>query len=121
MKINKRSSPTSDSLISYTNYNTREKHNMVDLNGMKSFKELGIIAIARSGQDVVSHYVTNGAPGQNIYNVEANRVIRFEEAHILLGSGVSCLKMGYSILLRQALLGHILSLEVEEHKPPQEK
>lgn len=86
-----------------------------------SFKELGIIAIARGSQDIVSHNVTNRTPSQNIHNVEPNRVIGLEEAHILLSPSVPSLEMCHPVLLRQPLLGHILSLEVEEHKPPKEE
>ena len=87
---------------------------------IKSAKECRVIAIASGGQDVVSNNMANGAPSQDINNVESNRVIGFEEADILLGTCITSLKVCEAVLLRH-LLCHVLPLEVEEHKPSQEE
>ena len=52
---------------------------------LKSAEELGVIAVAGGGKDVVSHDVADGAPSQDINDVETNRVVGFEEAYVLLG------------------------------------
>lgn len=87
----------------------------------RSTKELWIITIARGSKDVVSDYVADGSPGKNINNVETHRIIRFQQTHIFLSSGVACLEVRHSILLRQSLFRHVLPLEVEENKPSQEQ
>lgn len=86
----------------------------------KSVKELGIIAVAGSGQDVVSNDVADGTPSEDVDDVEANRVVGFEEADVLLGPRVTGLEVREAVLLRH-LLRHVLPLEVEEHEPPQEE
>lgn len=83
-------------------------------------KECRVIAIASGGQDVVSNNMTNGTPSQDINYVESNRVIGFEETDILLGTCVTSLEVCEPVLLRH-LLCHVLPLEVEEHKSPQEE
>lgn len=60
--------------------------------------------------------MTNRSPSQYINDVEPNWIIRFEEAHVLLGTRVPCFEMGHPVLLGQALFGHVLSLEVEENE-----
>lgn len=82
-----------------------------------SVEEVGVVAVARCGQDVVSHNVTNGTPSEDVDDVEANRVVGFEEADVLFGPGVSRLEVGHAILLRQTLFGHVFPLEAEEHEP----
>lgn len=97
----------------------RDKRETVQIT--KSTKELGIIAVAGGGQDVVSDNMANGTPSKNINNVKANWVVGFEEANIFLGTNITGFKVGDSILLGQALFGHVLSLEVEEDEPAQEQ
>ena len=82
----------------------------------ESAKEAWIVAIARSGQDIVSNDVTNRTPSKNIHDVESNRVVRFQEAYVLLGTIISRFEVGLPVLLRH-LFSHILSLEVEEDEP----
>lgn len=86
-----------------------------------SAKELGIIAVAGGGQDVVGDDVADGAPSEDVDDVEADGVIRFQEADILLSSDVTGLEVRHSVLLRKSLLGHVLPLEVEEDEPAQEE
>lgn len=86
----------------------------------RSVKELGIIAVAGSGQDVVSNDVANGTPSEDVDDVEANWVVGFEEANVLLGPSVAGLEVREAVLLRH-LLRHVLPLEVEEDEPPQEE
>lgn len=86
-----------------------------------SAKELGIIAVAGGGQDVIGDDVADGAPSEDVDDVEADGVIRFQEADILLRSDVAGLKVRHSVLLRKSLFGHVLPLKVEEHEPAQEE
>lgn len=90
-------------------------------NETAKLEELGIVAIAWRGQDVVSHDVTNGSPGQNVHDIEPNWVVRFEEADVLLGPYIPCLEMALPVLLGQPLFADVLPLEVEEYEPPQKQ
>lgn len=65
--------------------------------------------------------MANGTPSKDVHDVEANGVVGFEEANVLLGASVAGFEVGHPVLLRQSLLGHILPLEVEEDEPPQEE
>lgn len=64
--------------------------------------------------------MANGTPRQNIHNVEPNRVVGLEKAHVLLCPRIPCFKVRLSIL-RRHLFGHVFSLEVEEHEPAQKQ
>ncbi|GAB2265977.1 hypothetical protein Dimus_001008 [Dionaea muscipula] len=94
---------------------------MLRFDGIHSTKEFGVVAVAGGGQDVVSDNVPDGTPREDVYDVEADGVVRLEEADVLLGPGVAGLEVGQPVLLRQPLLRHVLPLEVEEYEPPQEQ
>ena len=98
----------------------RYEYNNIHKQGRESAKEARIVAIARSGQDIVSNDVTNRTPSKNIDDVESNRVVRFQEANVFLGTIISGFEVGFAVLLRN-LFGHILSLEVEEDEPTKEE
>ncbi|MFS7895450.1 hypothetical protein Hanom_Chr00s002869g01706431 [Helianthus anomalus] len=108
--------------MQYTvNNNTSINHktgNPNHITKQAKLKKVRIISIARSSQNIVSHNMSNGSPSKHINNIEPNRIIRLQQANILLSPFISSLKMSHTILLRQPLFSHILSLEVEEHKPP---
>ncbi|PON88876.1 hypothetical protein TorRG33x02_153910, partial [Trema orientale] len=93
----------------------------INISSVFQSKELWIVAVAGRGQDVVSDDVANGAPSQDIDDVEPNRVVGLEQAHVLASSLVSSLVVGHSVLLGQTLFGHVFSLEVEEHESAQEE
>lgn len=97
--------------------NTKDKIKWKAILKKNSAKEVGIITIAGGGQDIVSNNVTNGTPSENINNVKPHRIIRLENSYKLLSPDISSFEVRLSVLLRQALLGHILSLEVEKDEP----
>ena len=67
-KTNKLRSPRpGPAKINYTYYKVKTEK--------KSFEELGIIAVAGSGQDVVSDDVADGTPSEDVDDVEANWVV----------------------------------------------
>ncbi len=86
---------------------------------MKS-EEVGIIAVAGGGEDVVSDDVADGSPGENVNDVETDGVVGFEEADVLLSPRIAGLEVGQSVLLGD-LLGHVLPLEIEEDEAAEEE
>lgn len=83
-------------------------------------KEAGVVAIAGGGKNIVGDDVADGAPGEDIDDVESHGVVGFEEADVFLGADVAGFEVGNAVLLRH-LLRHVFPLEVEEHEPAQEQ
>ncbi|XBH70683.1 hypothetical protein VPH35_098293 [Triticum aestivum] len=78
-----------------------------------SAEEGWVVSVAGGGEDVVGDDVADGAPGEDVDEVEADGVVGLEDARELLGALVAGLEVGLAVLLGD-LLRHVLPLEVEE-------
>ena len=81
-----------------TDYTTYREGNLTYQEN-QSAKELGIIAVAAGSQDIVSNDMTYGTPSQDVDDVESNRIVRLQEAHVLFSSRVPGLEVGQPVLL----------------------
>lgn len=84
-------------------------------------KEIGIVAVAGGGQDVVGDDVAQRPPREHVDDVEPDRVVGLEQAGVLLRPLVAGLEVRYPVLLRQPLLRHVLALEAEEDEAAEEE
>ena len=84
-------------------------------------EEAGIVSIRRSGKYIIRNDVSERAPSEDINNIKSNRIIRFQQSGELARSHISRLEVRNPVLLRQALLRQVLSLEIEEHEPTQKE
>ena len=64
--------------------------------------------------------MANRSPSKNIYNIESDGIVGLEQAGDFLGAGISGLEVRLPVLRRQ-LLGHVLSLEIEEDEAAEEE